>query len=194
MIVRGAAMENRPEERNELIARAGQALEHPNEIEPRGDLHRYRLYLRLWRYPAFEPWISWAIFEPGRYADDVESFHVRQITWNQQYDLSRFAAPMEWLRQGYRTPPTLDVADMKVSCETLKPYLDELARAHIPLLPSEGYITLDGEELGIETYGFSALACIVWRPGTARDTPAVVRSLERLMDLLQSICQDSESD
>jgi hypothetical protein len=55
--------------------------------------------------------------------------------------------------------------------------LAELARAHIPLLQSEDYITLDGEEFGIETYGVSAR--IVWRPGTARDTPAVVRSLER---------------
>ncbi len=88
-------MENRPEERRELLARARHALEHPGEVEPRGDLHRYRLFLRLWRYPSFEPWVSWAVFEPGRYADDAELFHVRQITWDQQRNLGRFTDPLE---------------------------------------------------------------------------------------------------
>jgi hypothetical protein len=114
-------MEHRPEERNELVERARHALEHPDEVEPHDNLHRYSLLLRLWRYPSFEPWIAWALFEPGRYADGANALHVRQITWDQQRDLSRFANPMEWLRQGYRAPPTLGVADETVSRETLKP-------------------------------------------------------------------------
>jgi len=163
-------------------------VEHTGEGEPRGNLHRYSLFLRRWRYPSFEPWISWTLFEPGRYADDVASFHLRQITWNQGYDPGRFADPMEWLRQGYRAPPTLQVADRTVSRETLKPSLDGLAHTSVPLLLTEDYITLGGEAYGVETYGFAVSARVVWRPGAARDTPPGLLNLERLMDMLQSIC------
>jgi hypothetical protein len=180
-------MENRPEERNELVERARHALEHPGEVEPPGGLHRYSLFLRLWRYPAFEPWISWAIFEPGRYADDANALHVRQITWDQRRDLGRFADPMEWLRQGYRAPPTLNVADATVSPETLKPYLDELAHARIPVLPRESSIVLDGEERGAETYGGAITTRVVWQAGESRHSQAAIVSLERLMDLLAGL-------
>jgi hypothetical protein len=186
-------MEDRPEERRELLERGRYALKHPDETEPRGNLHRYSLFLRLWRYPSFEPWISWAIFEPGRYADDANALHVRQITWDQQCDLGRFADPMEWLRQGYRAPPTLRVADTAVSSELLKPYQDELARACIPLFPREDFITLDGEERGVETYGFAVSARVVWRPGRPRDTPPALLNLERLMDLLTELFGRAEA-
>jgi hypothetical protein len=59
-------MENRPEERDELLERGPYALEHPGGVEPRGDPPRSRLLLRLWRYAPFEPWVAWALFEPGR--------------------------------------------------------------------------------------------------------------------------------
>lgn len=123
-------MENRTDERNELLARGRHALEHPGEVEPRGDLHHYGLFLRLWRYPSFAPWTSWALFEPDRYAVDANALYVRQITWDQGRDLGRFADPMEWLRQGYRAPPTIHVADASVPRQTLKPYLDELAHTY----------------------------------------------------------------
>jgi hypothetical protein len=187
-------MENRPEERNELIERAQHALEHPYEVEPHGDLHRYSLFLRLWRYPSFASWISWAIFEPGKYADDASALHVRQIRWDQGRDLGRFANPMEWLRQGYRAPPTIHVADTAVSRETLRPYLDELAHTRIPLLLRESSIVLDGEERGVETYSGVISTRINWLAGAERHAPDVVRSLDRLIDLLQSICQDSRPD
>jgi hypothetical protein len=158
-------MEKRPEERNELVACARYALEHPSKVEPHGNLHRYSLFLRLWRYPAFEPWVSWMIFEPGRYADDTNTRHVRQITWDQRRDLGRFADPMEWLWQGYRAPPSLYVDDTAVSREALKPYLDELARARIPLLRRESSIVLDGEERGVETYSGAFSRRVVWQVG-----------------------------
>jgi hypothetical protein len=185
-------MENRPEERSELLARGLYALEHPAEMEPRGNLHRYRLFLRLWRYPSFERCVSWAIFEPGRYADDADLLRVRQITWDQRRDLGRFADPMEWLRQEYRAPPTLHVADTTVPRETLKPYLDELARARIPLLPRESSIALDGEERGVETYGGAISTRVVWRPGAARHTPPALLNLERLMDMLATLFEQAE--
>jgi hypothetical protein len=184
-------MENRPEERNELVERARHALEHPGEVEPRGDLHRYSQFLRLWRYPAFGPWNSWTLFEPGRYADDPEAFRLRQITWDQRSDLGRFGDPMEWLRQGYRAPPTLDVVDATVSRVTLKPYLDGLAHVRIPLLQGERYVMLDGEERGVEAYGFAVSARVVWRPGAEHHTSAVFGSLDLLIDLLRSVCQHS---
>jgi hypothetical protein len=135
-----------------------------------------------------------ALFEPGRYADDANALHVRQITWDQQRDLSRFANPLEWLRQGYLAPPTLDVADATVSRETLKPYLDELARARIPLLPRESSIVLYGEERGVETYGFVVAARVAWRPGALSHTPHLLANLERLIDLLATLFERAEAE
>ena len=112
--------------------------------------------------------------------------------WDQQRDLGRFANPLEWLRQGYRAPPTLDVADAAVSRETLKPYLDELARARIPLLPRESPIVLDGEERGVETYGFALSMRVVWQPGAARHTPSALLNLERLMEILAALFEKVE--
>jgi hypothetical protein len=69
-----------------------------------------------------------------------------------------------------------------------------LARARIPLLPREGSIVLDGEERGVEAYSGFISTHINWLAGAERHTPAVFKSLERLMELLQSICQDSGPD
>jgi hypothetical protein len=108
--------------------------------------------------------------------------------------VSRFVNPLEWLRQGFRAAPTLDVSDSAASREMLMPYLDELAYTRIPLLWQDSSIVLDGEEHGVQTYSGAVSIRTTWQAGAERNTTAVVRSLERLMELLQTLCRDGGSD
>lgn len=145
------SVENRPEELAELQSRAFWALEHPGQIEPREAIDRLRQMLRLWQYPAFDQYRAWAVFIPRREVlVDETRVLVREVIWNRLHDLQRFANPLEWLRQGYRTPPLLHVRDVEIAYSHLSSLLDELARLPVPVAGIQPRWGLDGETFGFE--------------------------------------------
>ncbi len=59
-------MERRPEEIAQLQARAREALEQLDQLEPRAPVQHLRQLLRLWHDPAFGNPTAWAVFEHVR--------------------------------------------------------------------------------------------------------------------------------
>jgi len=180
-------MENRPEERAELEARGLHALEHPEPPEPREWGQRFAPSLRLWRYPAFDAWTAWTVFEMVlRPADREEPAFVQicEVTWDRPYDMGRFADPLEGVRRGFRAPPTIRVRDGELPAGELRAWQDGMAHAAIPLLGIGEVIGLDGERLGIETYGGSQPIRLSWWADGPEEWRPLTRAVMKLMDTL----------
>ncbi|MBZ0316043.1 MAG: hypothetical protein K8L91_06470 [Anaerolineae bacterium] len=92
--------------------------------------------MRLSIYPAFFKYVSWVIFES-------HNLFVRQVIWNRPGDFYRFFDPMEGLRKGWHTTPTLSVAEKKIDESVFYPLFNQ---AHQILVPkTERSMAIDGE-------------------------------------------------
>jgi hypothetical protein len=142
--------ENRPEEFAELVARAHHALEHAEQLEPQETVSNVRLMLRHWRYHAFLDHRSWTVFRPARQYMSQGPFIVREVVWARAHDVRRFSDPLEWLRQGYRAPPTLTVRDASMPPSDIVPLLVKLADAPVPLAGVDLSWGVDATACGFE--------------------------------------------
>ncbi len=178
--------ENRPEAQAELERRAQYALEHPEALEPVDALDHMLVTLRLWHYPAFFNHVSWSIFEPLRDEHDKRQPLVREVVWDRAHDLVRFSDPLEGVRQGFHSPPTLHVRDAVVSPREYQQLLRDIATHPVPLVQFQPVIGLDGEDFGIVAeVGFNSARAEWWGDGPTqwRDFIAAVT---RLREFLQS--------
>ena len=186
--------ENRPEELEELRSHAFQALEHPERLEPREAVEQLRPLLRLWRYPSltFSDHQSWTIFTPPRNQPDEQMALVRQVTWESPHDLSRFAHPLEWLKQGHRAPPSLSVCDAEIAYSLLSPLLDDLARISVPVAGVKPLWGLDGERFGFEYRAASSFLCaqLEWWCDGPKEWRAFIDCVARLRALLQKFSHE----
>jgi hypothetical protein len=159
--------ESRPEELAELETRARWALEHPERLEPREVVEDVRPVVRLWHYPAFSDYACWAVFRPARRNMSDQSGIVRRVIWEWTHDLRRFADPLEWLKQGYRAPPTIVVRDARMPADQFAPLLAELALAPVPAAGIAAYWGLDSETFGFENVesGFLRVRLEWWCDG-----------------------------
>ena len=189
------SVENRPEERAELESRAFWALEHPAQLEPCGVVDKLRMMLRLWRYPAFEQYRAWAIFAPGRGTLSAETdVLVREVVWDSPHDLSRFANPLEWLKQGYRTPPSVYVRDAKIAYSQISALLENLARLPVPIAGVQTLIGIDGEGCGFEyCASFLIRARLEWWCDGPAEWRTFIDCVTRLRVLLQSLFNEDET-
>lgn len=179
--------ENRPEERAELESRAFWALEHLGQVEPREAVDRLQQMLRLWQYPAFDQYSAWAVFIPRREAlVDETRVLIREVTWDRPHDLQRFANPLEWLKQGYRTPPLLHVQDVKIAYSRISALLGDLARLPVQVVAVQTLIGLDGEEFGFEySASFLIRARLEWWCDGPTEWRAFIDCVARLRETLQ---------
>ncbi len=185
--------ENRPEELEELRSRAFQALEHPEQLEPREAVEQLRPLLRLWRYPSltFADHRSWTIFTTPRNHPGERMVLVREVTWDSPHDLSRFANPLEWLKQGHRAPPSLRVRDVKLAYSLLSPLLDDLAQLPVPVAGVKPLWGLDGERFGFEYSDSSFLrARLEWWCDGPAEWKAFTDSVARLRVLLRRLLHE----
>lgn len=92
--------------------------------------------MRLSIYPAFFKYVSWVIFEG-------HSLFVRQVIWDRPGDFHRFFDPMEGLRKGWHTTPTLSIAETNIKKAVFYPLFNQ--RHQIALPKTERSMAIDGE-------------------------------------------------
>src|SRR5215212_5891152 len=93
-------VERREREYAELSARAEELLERPDVRLP----HHMPL-MRLWRYPSFSRFASWHIYLP--HTGRAEAPVVVESAWDRQFDGARLLEPMQGLKHGFSTEPTI---------------------------------------------------------------------------------------
>jgi hypothetical protein len=159
-------VEKRSEERAEVQKRALWALGHAQELEPVGPVRRLQPELRVWHYPAFHPWVSWTVLREGRSSGGVARLWVREVSWDMPADMRRLSDPMEGLRCGFHTRPTLGVRDAELPAEQYQSLASAGSEVRIPIVTPDHAFGLDGETFGIETGDhFARFRCEWWGDG-----------------------------
>ena len=156
--------EQREAEWAELEARALRLLEHAKEVEPRQVIRRYGSVLRLWHYPAFGPQRTWTILKPGRKAQENAGPLVREATWDRAADHERLFNPLEGLRNGFDSQPTIGLREARLPAAELRSLLEIAANLAVPvvLFPRPGDVRVDGEYFGLQTYEASSSVRLQW--------------------------------
>jgi hypothetical protein len=172
-------VENRPEERARLEASARHALEHPELREPHMAVRHLRPVLRLWRYPAIFAHMSLMVFAPLGAAGMC---HVRQMRWDMLADMARFTDPLEGVRQGVNTPPTLYVRDASPPEAILREHLSALRSIPIPIVGMEESVVLDGEHFGLRVYAQPHGAEVRWWGDGPAEWETFIAAVRRMYD------------
>ncbi len=109
--------------------------------------------MRLSIYPAFFKYVSWVIFES-------HNLFVRQVIWDRPGDFHRFFDPMEGLRKGWHTTPTLSIAEANIEKSVFYPLFDQ--RLQIPLPKTERSMAIDGEAWYLHVPGSFENHILAW--------------------------------
>jgi hypothetical protein len=156
-------VENRQVEWRELMGSAEDLLNHPERIEP-APSGKLRPAIRLWRYPAFGSWNSWLLFTPLVKYDPKGLPVLRTVEWAQDEDGSRLLSPMEGLRLGFHTRPSVTVKD----CTLLPPLVDDLLE-QLRIINLAAFAAgpggCDGTIFGVETLDPFCSARVSWWAG-----------------------------
>jgi hypothetical protein len=147
--------EHREREFAELSARAEELLERPDVRLP-----HHRQLLRLWHYPSFSRFSSWLVYLPHARRDETPV--VLESVWNRQFDAERLLTPMEGLRHGFSTEPTISNRRAELPAEELSARVESLRRIVVPPFLEDGTVGLDGDLFGIETYSSKTAVRLRW--------------------------------
>jgi hypothetical protein len=175
------ASEHRPAERAALETRGQHALENAAQHEPREAVHTLQPLLRLWHYPACFAHTSWTIFGP---LDSADTQLVRQVQWDRPHDMRRFSDPLEGVKQGFHTPPSVSVRDAWVAGDTLCYHLEELGRLPIPVVGIEAPFGVDGEVFGLQCCRHFLATQLQWWAEGPRAWSAFTAAVTRLRTFL----------
>ena len=176
-------VENRPIELQELEDRGRRALEYPDQQEPQEVLRSFLPHLRLWHYPAFGSYISWTIYRPRV---GSEPWMARQVQWNRSHDLQRFSNPLEGVRRGFRTPPTLIIQDLQMSSDRLRPYLQDLAQIPLLIIDAKEHLRVDGASHGVEIFQqFLSHARMEWWGDGPQEWQTFIKCILGMQEVLQ---------
>ncbi|HEV7891947.1 MAG TPA: hypothetical protein VGP08_14985 [Pyrinomonadaceae bacterium] len=148
-------VEHREREFGELSARAEELLERPDVRLP-----HHRPLLRLWHYPSFSHFSSWLVCLPHARRDERPV--VVESVWDRQFDTKRLLEPLEGLKHGFSTEPTISNRRGELPAEELRARVASLRRIAVPPFLEDDMIPLDGDTFGVETYASKAAARLVW--------------------------------
>jgi hypothetical protein len=153
-------VEHRESEWAELETRAMRLLEEPALAHP--SLKGLTL-LRIWLYPSFAPCQSWVVIdEKSGWLPDIEPV-VRELTWDRPADRNRLLVnPLEGLKSGFSTSPTIKVRDVAVSRSKLISLIEKGKDLVVKPVIGQRVIVLDGETWGFQTYGVLEHVRLSW--------------------------------
>lgn len=126
---------------SDRFEKARRLLEAPGSYPGLAERPHAHVSLRIWRYPSFSPWSSWAIIEASK-----EMF-VRRVTWDQSL------LSIEPVTYGSEAP---------IELSHLEPLLAELKNIELPPFMSVPTVGIDGTTYGIEIGVFRLSARLSW--------------------------------
>ena len=149
-----AADEVTPEAKvRRLEERALACLARPLEARARVDLDRAAVVVRIWQYPAFEPYRSWCLIRGV--AARAERWLLRQTTWERFADHERARDPLKQaaFMVDPAPAPSIAVQDAVVETDFATAFIERLGTLALPALVACQGLGIDGVENGIETEG-----------------------------------------
>ena len=176
--------ERRQDEFRELERKAKSFLEDPDRLPEQRLLKRYSLRFRIWHYPSFDRQTSLNIYTPRSEQEADAPCIVRKVLWDSPFDSRRLGLPMEGLKYGFSTKPTIALWQITLSDPAFRIKLDRFSRLSLPLLVSD-VVGLDGERYGIETFGFHHISVSWWCDGPDEWKP-LIRWSEEIRDAIEN--------
>lgn len=127
-----------------LELRAMTRLSYPLEGPEKIDLLRASVVVRIWRYPAFEPYQSWYLIK-GIKAKE-EYWLVRRTTWDRTMDYQRAHDPLQQaaFMIDPDPAPAVEVVDTPVHEYFVSTFMERLGEVTVPSLIAPAVIGLDG--------------------------------------------------
>ena len=119
-----------------------QLLESPASYPSLGERPYARTLVRLWRYPSFEPYSSWALIEAK------SQVFLRRVTWDKS----------QWLDF---TPVTFG-SEVLIEAPAYEGLLSRLREIQLPPFINFNRLGLDGVTYGIEISVFGLSARLSW--------------------------------
>jgi hypothetical protein len=177
-------MEMRQKELAELQDKALYALEHVNSPG-------WRMWMRfqLWTYPSFGNYKSWSVFTDSQNANTA----VREVTWDNTSDGFRFTNPLEGLKKGWHTAPTILIKDAPLNKEELDSRL-QFARAISTPVFANGGIGMDGTSYGFQMpIGSSGIRLKWWEEGPKEWSELTTWAADMRVFLVEAIEKHHES-
>lgn len=107
--------------------------------------------------PTFHNDISWTVFETEKDDDLV----IRYTIWDKVFDGRRFRDPMEGLKYGWHTTPTIKVQTRKVSQPELRRLIESGRSLSPPVYTGRG-IVIDGGRWFLKLHGAFENRLLSW--------------------------------
>lgn len=153
-------MEQRQREWDKLEMQAMFLLEHPHLLPEQKGLGKFHLALRLWHYPAFEPYTIWLVYRGVR---DEKSYLLREVVWDRSDEAERMLNPLEGLKRGFHTTPTFRIRTVELVKDEVDSRLTGLQHISLPVFTKRKYFVIaDGDIFGIAVSGLFLNAQISW--------------------------------
>ena len=149
-------------------------------------LPHHELVLRLWHYPSFDRYTSWLVYSPLA-QEDANAIVVRSI-WEQAFDAHRFIDPLDGLKHGFSSEPSMSLQQVELSREKLAPRLTTLGEIAPAAFVDEPGIAIDGASFGIETAGRS----FTWRDDSSESK--LIAWCREFREFLQANFEPEQSD
>lgn len=181
-------MEQRQKEWREHETQATYLLEHPHLLPEQKGLGKFQLALRLWHYPAFEPYTVWLVYRG-------ENCLLREVIWDRQTDANRILDPLEGLKYGFQTIPSFRIRSVELVGEEIDRRLSDLKRISLPVFIQSNTIGLDGETFGITIgNGFLNAQVSWWCKGPQEWHEATAWFQQTTEYFVASLAEDRERD
>jgi hypothetical protein len=183
------AAERREEERAALEAQAFRLLEQAEELEPRMARQSRTLMLRLWHYPSFDAHRSWTVVTSHRTGAPPPYLLVREVTWDRLGDSRRLTDPLEGLKHGFHSRPSLAVRDAEIAPASLDSFLRTAPLLSFPIIGIGGPVGLDGESFGIECGDLFQKVRLEWWGNGPPEWRAFTAWAQEIRDFLARCCR-----
>ncbi|HEY8563547.1 MAG TPA: hypothetical protein VIL74_24425 [Pyrinomonadaceae bacterium] len=177
----------REKEWQELESKARKSLSNL-DLLPKGVILKfYAPVLRLWTYPSFEPYKVWIFSEARFQTIRVRNLKIIRAVWDQNEDYRRLCFPLEGLKKGFHTDPSIVVQSIERTPEVFDRIFAELKRIQFPAFANyEKSIGIDGVRYGIETFDFTHQTNISWWSVYPEEWQDLVDWFEKTVDFLET--------
>jgi hypothetical protein len=127
---------------HEQDLKAMQLLESPESYPGLAVRPYARTLLRVWRYPSFEPYSSWALIEAKSHV------FVRRVTWDRS--------------QTQTVTPETFGSEVPIEAQAYEGLLSRLREIQLPPFMTVARLGLDGVSYGVEVAVFGLSARLSW--------------------------------